>query len=514
MNKKKKTAKVLSFFLSAVLGFGCITSFTAFAENSLNGSDILDNTRYSAIGIGDIADIIQFILDMNDGEMPPAVGDADYWIQKYAEKSAELATEDTIEEAKTIYTAPNYEPYTINDSYAIMAKRRINYPYNNWYEVQYIYVYVNKNVLAQTPQQFGNYTIAPNTIFLVRQTNFDGVKAFSVPLSENGLIVQMGSAPNGSALSIKLNGNQNNTFIYDDENGRQTVGFRHYGNDFNPVRLNLINNNVNSIVDNFLIDYYNNNQSDYNTYLGSQRTLNNFEAFLGTGYDYGNSSGIMGGSPRPFYVTTAFFNTSGYDEDDAPIDRINTYFNTDPNNVNPLKPPAYVIPNDNPLSSGNTINNNTVNNYNDYGVTMLDGELHLDPDILAGALGGLINPDFVGALGGVFSAQPAIGLQFGGGSADIYNYIDLVDDFITQLIQNGSGSGSCCSRPQVPVITTFTSQQFDLSIFSTSVTYPLEIHQGSNLIWSTGESVLNAVGIPLIIIFGLALFGIGVWFIF
>ena len=146
-----------------------------------------------------------------------------------------------------------------------------------------------------------------------------------------------------------------------------------------PVRLNLVNNSVNTVVDNFLIDYYTNNQADYNSYIGSQRTLNNFEALIGTGYDYNNSYGIMGGSFRPFYITTAYFNTSGYDEDDAPIDRINTYFTTDPDHVDPSKPPAWVMPQNNPLSSGNTINNNTVNNYNDYGVTMLDGELHLDP---------------------------------------------------------------------------------------------------------------------------------------
>lgn len=482
---------------------------SAFAENTLNGSNILDDTRYSAFGIPEkIQDIQDFLGGVADNVLDNSP--ASWAIDKFAESVAKNVVIETVD------TAVENEQTTvdIDDSYAVMGKRRINYPYNGWYEVQYIYIYINKNDYGWAPQQFGNYSIAPNTIFVVRQTNFDGIKSFSIPIKENGLVLQMGSAPAGAAVSIKFNGNQDNTFIYDDELGRQTVGFRHYGNDFSPVRLNLVNNSVNTVVDNFLIDYYTNNQADYNNYLGSQRTLTNFESFIGTGYDYGQSSGIMGGSFRPFYITTAYFNTNGYDEDDAPIERINTYFTTDPNNIDPSKPPAYVMPQSNPLSSGNTIDNSTINNYNDYGITMLDGELHLDPDILAGALGGLINPDFVGALGGVFSAQPAIGLQFGGGSTDIYNYIDLVDDFITQLIQQGSGGGSCCSRPQVPIITTFPPQQFDFSVFSTSVIYPLEVHQGSNLLWSTGESVLNALGIPFAILFGLTLFGIAVWFIF
>ena len=62
----------------AVVLSGSITAGVCFADGTISGSDVLDDTRYSAIGIGDVADIIQFILDMNDGEMPPAVGDADY----------------------------------------------------------------------------------------------------------------------------------------------------------------------------------------------------------------------------------------------------------------------------------------------------------------------------------------------------------------------------------------------------------------------------------------------------
>lgn len=484
------------FFLKISLILCCVSYclacpvFSAFATSTNDsGKDVLDDTRYSAIGIGDIVDLIQFIYDLNDGEMPPSIAEGDYWIQKFAEKSAELATQDTVEDAKTIYTAPNYEPYTIGDSYAIMGKRRINYPYNDWYEIDYIYIYVNKNVSVQ-PQQFGNYTIAPNTIFMIRQTNFDGVKSFSIPIAENGLSVQTGSSPSGIPVSIKFSGNATNTFIYDDETGRQTIGFRHSGNDFSPVRLNIINNSVNTIVDNHLVDYYTTNQSDYVSYIGNNRYLNNFEAFVGTGYDYNNSYGIMGGSFRPFYITTAFFNTSGYDEDDVNPTYINNYFTTDPNNVDPSKPPAYVFPQNNPLASGNTIDNSSINNYGDYGITLLDGELHIDPDILAGALGALVDPDFVGAVGGVFGLQPEIGLGFD--TPLILDLPELVGDYLDSItIYPPSPPWEPPTYPPVntqPIITA-TLPQYSIQ------TFPVAVGQIVGDTLNTGWDIFDTLGI-------------------
>ena len=215
----------LAFAALAFCARSC--SAPAVAAEPSNGLDVLNDTRYSAFFVDFIDEYLDALQDVQNGEIYDPTGVADNILNVFAEKLAEKSVKDTIDNSVD-------GSVTINDSYAVMAKRRINYPYNGYYEIQYIYIYVNKNDSGQIPQQFGGYTIAPNTIFMVRQTNFDGVKAFSIPIAENGLVIQMSSAPSGAALSIKFNGNNNDTFIYDDETGRQTIGFRHYGNDFHP----------------------------------------------------------------------------------------------------------------------------------------------------------------------------------------------------------------------------------------------------------------------------------------
>ena len=124
---------------------------------------------------------------------------------------------------------------------------------------------------------------------------------------------------------------------------------------------------------------------------------------------------------------------------------IQNNFNIDPSApIDPSKPPAYVLPNNTPISKGTEINNN-----NDYGMTIIDGELHIDPDILAGALAPpLINPDFNGLLGGVFNAQPELGLGFDTPLTLDIPYI--VSNWLQSLVPVDP------ARPLVPSVTTLS----------------------------------------------------------
>ena len=492
--RKKKKKKLLLKIVFAVFAFSCVGSFfdscqLAHAESTDISSEIYDDTRYSAVGFGTVGDIVGILTAIADDAVQPTeaekIKDS---FKKFASDFAKKYAENVVDEAnKTWGTAPNY---TIERAYTIMGKRKFNYP-NGESEVQTVYVYVDENTNTAVPQQFGNYTIAPNTIFLVRDTSWAGVIPLSFPISENNFDIYRYSAH--TALSIELLTPSGSTIVYDTPSGRETYGFRHGGN----VWLEFQNNTTNTIVNNHFIDVWEDSQVYYTTYL-PDIVPDNFEALIGTGYNYDHSTGVLP-SPQPFYLTSAFFNTtdgfrSGYFDD---------YFTYDPDNIDPSKPPAYILPNNDPFSKGQTINNNTINNYNDYGITDINGQLSVDPDILAGALGGLIDPDFTGALGGVFGAQPQIGLGFDT-PLDL-NLPDLFDDFIDSIVVRPSGDG--WEPPSYPAITTYG---FDITPVypTTTVTNPSYLPTATNNLYGIADRLLNSELMPILI--GLCLFSIAI----
>lgn len=499
---KLKCKRLIAFLSGLLIGLSSCLCMVVVADSTSTGKDVLDDTRYSSIGFGTVFEILSFIDDLSRGEISnPDLFPAESLINKFASKVAETAVKNTIDSANLTYgTAENY---TIQSAFCIMGKRKLNYPNGNS-EVQTCFVYVDRNVSQALPQQFGNYTIAPNTIFLVRDTSWGGVIPLSIPITDNNIALYTYNSPSG--FSLGLQNPPNNTFVYDTPNGRESVGFRHGGNNYNPLYINFVNNSTNTIVINKFIDYYNDNPNSYNTYI-PDGVPDNFEAFIGSGYWYEGSQGIMftssWGSLCPFYLTTAYFNGSS----DFGTDKLNNTWSTD-NNIDPSKPPAYILPNDNPLSSGKTINNNTINNYNDYGITSIDGQLELSPDILVGALGGLIDPDFAGALGGVFNAQPEIGLGFDT-PLDL-NLPDLVDDYIQSItIQPDVPDWT---RPLVPVVTTYT-HDFQSMILPTTQTMPIDISDTVEGLNDIGYDLLDNMN--LVPVFGiLTLLGILIWCIF
>lgn len=491
-----KIIKALAVGLGAVafvpFAVGACTTY-AHAEDT--GSDVLTDTRYSAVGLAPVDILVGILADIADEIAPPGLFDSD-GINNFAEKSAELFVNSF--GGKSFGTAPNYTPIIIEDSFIVMGKRKVMYP-NGEYELDTCYVYINKNDTLAVPQQFGSVTVAPNTIFMVRSCSWNGdTHGVSFPIAENNMYLWTYNTTTGF-MQFELRSPANDTYVYDIASGRESVGYRHGGNEWtsgNP-RMSFINNTVNTIVRNDLVDYYTNNgQASYSTYLPDYY-FTDFEAFLGTGYNYDMSVGFMQ-SPMPWYITTAFFNTDDFDSN-----HIKTYYNTDPENIDPSKPPAYILPDDNPLAVGKEINNNTINNYNDYGMTVIDGELHIEPDILAGALAPLINPDFNGLLGGVFDAQPQIGLGFD--TPLTLDLPDIVSSWLQSLVPVDP------ARPLVPTITTLS--EWDILPSYTTETFPLDVTEGGEQIALHTLDITDALGITSVFLL-LALIGLLTYAIF
>ena len=475
-----KLLKIGASALSAVVvGFSALP----IASAADTGQDVMEDTRYSAVGLGTVDVLVGILGEIAEEVIPDPRPIDEVIINKFAEKAAEMAVNSL--DGKSFGTAPNYTPITIEDTFTIMGKRKVMYP-NGEYELDTCYVYINKNESLSTPQQFGNFTIAPNTVFIVRQCSWNGdTHGISVPISENNLYLWTYNTTSGF-MQFEIKSPPNDTYIYDVASGRESVGFRHGGN----TRISFINNNVNTIVRNDLVDEYNNNGSAWYDIYFPDYYMSDFECFLGSGYEYNMGQGFMI-NPMPWYITTAYFNT-----DDFESWRMNDYFNTDPNNIDPSKPPAYILPSDNPLAVGNQITNNNISNYNDYGMTVIDGELHIDPDILAGALGGLINPDFNGLLGGVFDAQPQIGLGFDT-PLDL-NLPDLVGDYLNSITVQPSWDA-----PQYPAVNTSAFIPATYPTYST-VTIPQDMAQDMGKILTSGWDIFDSLGllsfvVPIII---------------
>ena len=492
---------ILSVICSFSVLFMISPSLSAFADSS-EGQQVLDDTRYSAIGFDDVEILIGVLEAMSDNSLDESASDvAKRALDLFAQKAAEAIAENTIDEAnKTWGTGPS--SYPIQQAFVIMGKRRINYP-NGEYEVQTCYLYRDKNSHTVSPQQFGQYTISPNTLFLVRDTSFNGVIACSFPLGE-GNNIQLETYNGDSACDVLFYVPDNDTIVYDTASGRETYGFRHGANWRSP-ELHFENNSTNTIVNNTLVDVYNNNGSSYYNNYFPDYYMDNFEALIGTGYWYEGSQGFMTGI-QPFYCTTAFFNSSG----EFGSSHINDYFTTNPNDINPSKPPAYILPDNNPFAGGQTITTNNINNYADYGVTEINGELSLSPDVLAGALGGLINPDFQGAVAGVFDAQPQIG--FGFDTPLDLNLPDLVGDFIDSIVVRPDVDFDW-SEPTFPVITQATAPAVLPDYNLPVVTFPSSAVDTAGQIFDIATDLWQPSGLLNIFLI-IALVGLSVYLIF
>lgn len=491
--------------LAALAALGLAVSVSvpvAFADVQTavdTANDIIDTTRYYWGELTDVDAIVNYLDNISTGTVPLAM------YEEYREAMAKLGSDSATMTNQALIAYANASTTggspsaTIKDSYSIVCKRKIVYPYDDMVETDYLYIYIDENADLYTPQQFGNFGVTANSMLLVRSTSWDGAKAYSIPLAENN--IKFYPTYYNNAICFQLEGMNENTFVYDSATGTNTLGFRHYPSGMIEIK----NNTVNTIQINTLTEQYQDNQIVYHYYIDDGEPLNVLECLLGTGYDYSMSQGIMTACP-PWYVSCGYFNT----QYDYPYVENNTYNNQTYIN-NPALPPVYVMPPDNPWHSGNTIDETTINDYGDYGLTINNGQFDLDIPVLAGALAGAIVPELSGLINGTFALQPDIGLSFGGGGVNI-NMIDLLHDLLGDIVVYPPVE---ITRPLVPAVTTLSPFDFNnLSIVSTSARLPSEYKTAARSVWSSGESLMAACGISLGMIFTLTLIGLFIWAIF
>lgn len=482
--------KIVCGVMAAVLVSAPVGALVVLADDLpavTNGDTVFYDTRYTSI-FGDI--MIQDIYNTINSVRNGTYNEFPYSTAKAITSAAYQAIQ--VNKALTEYAnASTSKQYTIQDSYSFVAKRKIIYPYKGWEETDYLYCYVDKNNTTFTPQNFGDFNIYPDTFLLVRDTNFNGVQMCSIPISENNIEILL--ANRGAPFVIRVNAPPNEDFVYYTESGAVAEQFRH-GVGWNEAGIKVTNNRYNSIENTNLVTAFTNSQTEYGYYIQNQSALTNMECFFGTGYSYDMSSGLLSGW-QDWYLTSGYVNVN---DPQYYNDLIYNTSNNFTGVINPALPPVYIMPDNLPFQSGDTITENNVSNYNDYGITYnnLSGEFELDLDALVAALGAAITPTFEGLFDGVFSLQPSVGADFSVPTADLdldYNYIQLVTDLINNM-QPSTGGGCNWSTPYYPAVVTSAYIPATYPVVPTA-TYPQHYLEDMGDTLQTGWNLFDALGI-------------------
>lgn len=427
-------------------------------------ADVLNRTRYTnltaSLPVATIIDNIYTLWksdpmdpDINPvGPLQKGILDASYNAIETAKKLKDYANEST------------NGSYQIKDSWAFVAKRHILYPveaYNYDEETDYMFCYVDKNTSNTTPQSFGDVCVAPNSVLIIRLTSWEGMRVFSFNLDANN--VQARCSMSEGLFSFVFRTPPDSYFVTETPEGSDGFDFNGTSTTNTTRFLPVLNYTSNAIDDGWLTELYTNYQSYYEQFAtdpntGQLRHLNDLECVFGNYLRFNYYENLAKFHSSPWILTSGYCNIQYPNAYNYSIQRNTT--NNINNVIDPEYPPVYIVPNTSPFNSGKTINQTTINNYNDYGMTYNSdtSSFELDPTVLAAALAAEIDPTFAGLFGGVFSAQPAIGLGFDTPDLELgSNYIDLIDDAVDLIIensQNQGGGGSSWQPPSYPAVNT------------------------------------------------------------
>lgn len=424
----------------------------ASADDTTLSKDILDNTRYSPTSWSTSTpwDAYQDFWDLLQYEKDSGLFDPDLVRSKKFQPS-NIITEAVKQRAKDLVdNANNGNTKALQDTYCFIAKRKIFYPASSDYEVDYLYCWYDYNHTNNGSFEgitLGNFYMQPNTIVLCRfnsngysTTAYTSADEFPLSLS--------------TVINFSWNMQKKDYSIVNSDGTVETLEYSKLNSgDYFPRGATFFSDrSTNSISDEPLLYFYNENRNSYNQMFGN--ILTNIQCICTNGLyiDNNNSCHFIGNdwATAKWYISSGgFFPNADYGLS------INQNFSTD-TNIQPSKAPVY----NNYNTTNNTFKSNTylttenVSNYADYGITYnnTSGKFELDLDALAVGVAAEIEPKFQLAFDGVYNAQPLPDANFNG-DLDI-NYNQTIDDTINQLIDKYYPPASGWEPPSYPAVNT------------------------------------------------------------
>lgn len=438
----------------------------AHGAEAVNGKNILDDTRYtpSFPSASIPLDGYKLFWDLIEHEVESGVFNPDYARSKKFEPD-NIVTEVTKKRVQDMVDNANARHSTggsarpIKETYCFVAKRKLMYPNSTDYEVDYLYAWYDKNHTDNGTFEgvsIGNFYLQPNTIALMR-FNSNGYSTVAYMSADEVSLSQINSGTTAFAWYM-------GKYKYSVINSDGTVESLDYSSlpnyQSNPATTYFYSaNDVNSIVDNSLIDFYDDSPNTYNTIFGD--VLTNVQCMFTNGFD--GSFGYRGsGYSSDWYISSgAFFPANG-----TISDYISGNFSID-RNIRAKYAPVYNnFEYTNYINTGSEITTENVTNYNDYGVTYNNdsGEFELDLDVLTAKIEADITPKFDLAFKGVYENQPDIDGDF---TVNDKNYIDITDKYITDIVDKFYPPASGWEPPSYPAVNTSVYIPADVPSYET-----------------------------------------------
>lgn len=395
--------------------------------------------------------------------------------------------------------------------FAFTAKRKLLLGSQNGeqqYELDTMYFWRDHNHTTSvdfTGVTVGNFFLQPNTFYITRQFSDGTFKAFYGDARQFNFNVstQTGNYVN-TPFTITFNAGQTIT-CYDEEGTMSQLTFpaeNSTSHTWSTLSFKILDNNLNAIdLDGFQrqAQYY----PSFGQYISDGRLTNiqllcnNASKSDGSMMRPNNYSGSAEGWGTWYLSSGSFLGNSNNSLVVAP--RSFTTIN-DPQNYDPRKPPAnYNV--DPLLLTDKQLTPENVSNYNDYGITYNSNtmQFELDVDALAGALAGMLQPDFQGKFDLVYDNQPPIGgsdwtdltLNY---NTDLENKINDLDLIVKDLLP-----AEPWQEPSFPALETDPLVTYTYPTLPTETVPPSLINATSDF-FGYGFSFLDAFGVSTILI--------------
>lgn len=444
---KKRIISVLS---ALALSVAPLSAFVASARGSVI-YDVMQDTRYNPYSPAIQAFLEHTVNPYDNGIFSEAIGiisygigtatdavvDSVHGILSHPDKGVGLARDVTAQRALDLVEYAKMstgQPSTLPSSYAFTAKRRILYP-SGVSEVDYLYYWGSDDTTLhsnpfETGVTLGDFYLTPNSFVCFRAFSTGDTSAFY-----------------GSCLDFPVRSYADRDFRIIFGRGNYTVYNQDgvaescYMNTNYPLRAVIFgsgannadgNPRKNSITSLELLNIQAQDSERFNKFWSEGRIFTNIECmtsnvwnqdgapmFLGNRRYRDDSSNLAIGEWT--LSSGAFFGTRFNQE------LINNNFNTDVNNIDPVKSPVYYVPR-NPLDSPNMLTPQNVQNYYDYGITYdtENNTYDIDPSLLLAGAGAMVQPQIEPVFDGTFDAQPEINGDFSGElPLDVNNDFDL-----------------------------------------------------------------------------------------
>lgn len=467
-------------------------SIQGYYNYVLNG-DLADD-----IGLDGLSSIQRFITRWKSGDFNSSSFDAIVHAQR---------VKDLVDYANQSTTGLT----TGQNVFAFTAKRKLLLGSQDGvqqYELDTMYFWRDYNHTTSvdfTGVTIGNFFIQPNTFYVTRQFSDGTFKAFYGDARQLNLNV---SSQTGNYVSvpftITFNAGQTVT-CYDEEGTMSQLTFpaeNSTSHTWSTLSFKILDNNLNAIdLDGFQrqAQYY----PSFGQYISDglltniQLLCNNASKSDGSMMRPNNYSGSAEGWGTWYLSSGSFLGNSNNSLTVAPRSFTTT---NDPQNYDPRKPPAnYNV--DPLLLTDKQLTPENVSNYNDYGITYNNNtmQFELDVDALAGALAGMLQPDFQGKFDLVYDNQPPIGgsdwtdltLNY---NTDLDNKINDLDLIVKDLLPVEPWQ-----EPSFPALETDPLVTYTYPTLPTETVPPSLINATSDF-FGYGFSLLDAFGVSTILI--------------